>query len=239
MDEAPGQPRSFTRALFEVLFTRRTTIAVVSVVLLVAISALPNLGVIAGWLFMVTALLACVRQGSFAEIGFRRPESWPRIVLLSIGLALVIQLSFSILFDPLIERLTGTTVDVTSLDGMRGHLGNYLVMLAVGWVLGGFLEEMLFRGYLLKRIQRVLGPSPAATALAIALPALAFGLAHSYQDSAGMISTGAIGAILGALFVWYRSNLWLPILVHGFSNVVGITLIYTSYDKVLNSLLFS
>ena len=97
---------------------------------------------------------------------------------------------------------------------------------------------MLFRGYLLKRIRLVLGDRPAATLLAILLPALAFGLAHSYQDTAGMISTGLIGAILGALFVWYRGNLWLPIMVHGFSNVVGITLIYTNGDRVLNTLLF-
>ena len=206
--------------------------------LLVAISALPNLGVIIGWLFIVIALLVCVKQGSFPEIGFRRPESWARTVVLALGIGVAIQLAFSIVVDPLLERWTGTPVDVSSLDGMRGHLGNYMVMLAVGWVIGGFLEEMLFRGYLQKRIRIVLGESPGALVVAILLPALAFGLAHSYQDTAGMISTGLFGAIFGALFAWYRWNLWLPILVHGFSNVVGITLIYTSWDRVLNGLLF-
>ena len=206
--------------------------------LLVAISALPNLGVIIGWLFIVIALVVCVKQGSFPEIGFRRPESWARTVVLALGIGVAIQLAFSIVVDPLLERWTGTPVDVSSLDGMRGHLGNYMVMLAVGWVIGGFLEEMLFRGYLQKRIRIVLGDSPGAVAVAILLPALAFGLAHSYQDTAGMISTGLIGAIFGAVFVWYRWNLWLPILVHGFSNVLGISLIYTSGDRVLNALLF-
>ena len=84
----------------------------------------------------------------------------------------------------------------------------------------------------------MLGESPGATVVAVLLPALAFGLAHSYQDTAGMISTGVIGALFGAILVCYRGNLWLPILVHGFSNVVGITLIYTSGDRVLNALLF-
>ena len=238
MSEESAPPRTFDRTLFEVLFTNRTTIAVLSVILLVAISALPNLGVIAGWAFIVVALLACVRQDSFGEIGFRRPESWARTIFLAIAFGVVIQLVFSIVVDPLLARWTGTPVDVSSLDGMRGNLVNYLIMLAVGWVLGGFLEEMLFRGYLLKRIRLVLGDSPAATLIAILLPALAFGLAHSYQDTAGMISTGLIGAILGGLFVWYRGNLWLPIMVHGFSNVVGVTLIYTSGDRVLNALLF-
>jgi hypothetical protein len=121
---------------------------------------------------------------------------------------------------------------------MRGHLSNYLIMLAIGWVVGGFLEEMLFRGYLLKRIRLVLGESPGAVAVAVLLPAVAFGLAHSYQDIAGMISTGLIGALFGAVFVWERGNLWLPIMVHGFTNVTGITLIYLSGDKVLSKLLF-
>jgi membrane protease YdiL (CAAX protease family) len=52
------------------------------------------------------------------------------------------------------------------------------------------------------------------------------------------MSTGLIGALFGAVFVWYRGNLWLSILVHGFSNVAGITLIYTDLDRVLNTLLF-
>jgi membrane protease YdiL (CAAX protease family) len=104
-------------------------------------------------------------------------------------------------------------------------------------VIGGFLEEMLFRGYLQKRIRIVLGRSPVAVVTAILLPALAFGLAHSYQGAAGMISTGLMGALFGIAFVWSAENLWLPILLHGFSNTVGIALIYTSLDRVLGALL--
>ena len=188
------------------LFTNRTTIAVITVALLIAISALPPLGVIIGWVFILAALPACVKQGSFAEIGFRRPESWPRTLLLGIAIGVGIQLFFSIVVDPLLERWTGAPVDVSSLDGMRGNLTHYLIMLAIGWVLGGFLEEMLFRGYLLKRIRLVLGESPAALVLAVLLPAVAFGLAHSDQDTAGIFSTGLIGALFGAVFVWYAGT---------------------------------
>ncbi len=238
MSEPSERPRTFGRALFEGVFTNRTTIAVLAVVLLVAISALPPFGVISGWVFILVALLLGVRYGSFAEIGFRRPESWARTILLGLAIGVAVQLLFSVVVDPLLERLAGAPVDVSSLDGMRGNLANYLLMLAIGWVLGGFLEEMLFRGYLLKRLRIVLGESAAAVAIAVLLPAIAFGLAHSYQGSAGMISTGLIGLVLGIVFVWSRDNLWLPIMVHGFSNVLGISLIYTSGDRVLNALLF-
>ncbi len=238
MDQPPPRSRIVGRILVETLFTNPKTIAVISVVLLVLISTLPPLGVIIGFVFVLTALLLCVRQGSFAEIGLRRPESWVRTLLLGAVIGLAIQLAFSIVVDPLLERWTGTPVDLSNLDGMRGHLVNYLIMLAVGWAIGGFLEEMLFRGYLLKRIRLVLGESPVAVAVAILLPAVAFGLAHAYQDIAGMISTGLIGALFGVVFVWGRGNLWLPVMTHGFTNVVGITLIYTNLDQVLGKLLF-
>jgi hypothetical protein len=68
MDDTKGSPRGLTRTLFELLFTNRTTIAVISVVLLVAISALPNLGVIAGWAFILVALLVCSAEA---------PGYWP------------------------------------------------------------------------------------------------------------------------------------------------------------------
>jgi membrane protease YdiL (CAAX protease family) len=216
----------------------RKTIAWIALALLVLVSTLPNLGVIIGWLFLIVTLLVCVRQGSFAEIGFRRPMSWRRTLLQGLGIGVGLQLAFSILIDPLIERLTGIPLDLSSLDGMRGNLASYLVILALGWLVGGFLEEMLFRGYLLKRLQIVVGDSSRANAIAVMLPALAFGLAHSYQGASGMISTGLFGAILGVIFVSATGNLWLPVLVHGFSNTLGITLIYTNGDKVLSSLLF-
>ena len=239
MNELPQPTQTLGRRVFEVLFINRASIAVISVILLVMIGSLPNLGVIAGWAFLLIALLLGVRQGSFAEIGFRRPESWPRTVLLGLGLGFVIQLAYSVLVDPLLEHLTRNEIDVSMLDGMRGHFVNYVIMLAVGWVIGGFLEEMLFRGYILKRVKRVLGEGWVAVAVAVLLPAVAFGLAHSYQGPAGMLSTGSIGLILGAIFVWNRYNLWLPIMVHGFIDMVGITFIYLDIDRVLNRLLLN
>jgi hypothetical protein len=238
MDHPAEQSRTLGRTLFEVLFTRRTTVAVIGLALLVIISAFPPLGVLIGFAFLILALLLGIRHGSFAEIGFRRPASWVSTLLLGLVIGVGVQLVFSIVVDPLLERLTGAPVDVSALDWMRGHLGNYLIMLTVGWVVGGFLEEMLFRGYLLKRLRLVLGRGIPAVAIAVLLPGIAFGLAHAYQGAAGMLSTGLIGVILGIAFVWSRDQLWVPVLAHGFMNVVGVTLIYLDADKVLHALLF-
>ena len=98
-------------SLFQFLFVTRSSVAAISVVLLVLIGALPNLGVIVGWGFLLLALLLCVRRGSFAEIGFRRPASWSRTVVLGFGLGAIIQLMYCVVVDPLIERITGSAVE--------------------------------------------------------------------------------------------------------------------------------
>jgi membrane protease YdiL (CAAX protease family) len=236
--ESAVEPTTAGRAVFEFLFINRVSIAVISAVLLIAIATLPNVGVMIGWAFLLTALLLGVRQRSFAGIGFRRPDSWPRTLLLGLGLGVGLQFVFVLLIDPLVEKLTGTVVDISTLDGMRGHVVNYLIMLVIGWVVGGFLEEMLFRGYLLKRLKRVFGDGGVAVGLAILLPAIAFGMAHSYQGFAGMVSTGLVGLILGIIFVANGYNLWLPILVHGSLDMAGLTLIFLDVDKQLSRLLF-
>lgn len=231
--------RPFTQSLFDLFFRDPKSIGIISLAILAFISLWQPLGVIAGFAFLLVLLLVCVRRGSFAEIGLRRPESWAKTLLLGLAIGIGAQLLFAILIDPLLGRLTGSPLDLSSLEGMRGNLVNFIIMLAIGWVVGGFLEEMLFRGYLLKRIEVSLGGGALAAGVGIVLTAAAFGVAHGYQSAAGVWSTGLFGVLVGFLFVWSGGNLWLPILVHGVSNTVGIALIYLSLDKVLGSLVFA
>jgi len=238
MEQPSVTPPPAESPIFGILFAKPASIGVISAVLLVAIAALPNLGVILGWTFVVAAMLLCVRSGSLGELGFRRPESWSRTILVGVAVGVSTQLAFTIVIDPLLERLAGRPIDISMLDGMRGNLAAFAFMLAVGWVVGGFLEEMLFRGYLLRRLTRVLGDGPVAVAVAVVLPAISFGMAHSYQGVPGMLSTGLIGLLFGVLFVWARYNLWLPIIVHGVIDTVGLTFIYLDVDRALNRLLF-
>ena len=236
--ESVETQRTMSEKISDVLFTNRISIAVISAVLLAAIAMLPNVGVFFGWGCLLIARVIGVRQGSFAEIGFARPESWTRTLLVGLGLGMALQLAFVVLIDPLVEKSTGTAVDISMLDGMRGHFINYVIMLVIGWVVGGLLEEMLFRGYLLKRLNRVFGGGRWSVVVAVLLPAIAFGMAHSYQGPAGMVSTGLMGLILGVIFVANGNNLWLPILVHGFVDMVGLTFIYLDVDRLLNHVLF-
>jgi membrane protease YdiL (CAAX protease family) len=96
-----------------------------------------------------------------------------------------------------------------------------------------FLEEIIFRGYMMGEIARLIGTSQLALAVNLMLSSVLFGLAHWYQGKSGALSTGIIGALLGMLFITSGFNLWLPILTHGFIDTIGLLLVYLNADRFL------
>jgi membrane protease YdiL (CAAX protease family) len=104
-------------------------------------------------------------------------------------------------------------------------------------VLVAFLEELVFRGYLMTQLSLVFGGNWLAAMLSLLISSIVFGLAHWYQGRSGALSTGLLGVILGGLFIWSGNNLWLPILTHGFIDTIGLGLIYLNLDVKLHRLI--
>ena len=84
----------------------------------------------------------------------------------------------------------------------------------------------------------MLGSGTAATWLAVLAAAVPFGIAHIYQGVTGMIATGLIGFVLGAVYVYHRFNIWYAIFTHGFVDMVGITALYLDIDRDISRWLF-
>jgi len=89
-------------------------------------------------------------------------------------------------------------------------------------VIGGFMEEILFRGFLFGTLFRKLkwGFIPASM-----LGAIFFGIGHLYQsnnitESFGVFFVTFTGALWFAwLFIEWEENLWVPIFLHVFMNL--------------------
>jgi len=186
----------------------------------------PGVGVIGAFLIALVAAVAGRKTGSFRDMGMRSPDSWSKLLVTTLLYGVVIQLASTLLVEPVLERITGTAVDISVLDGIRGNFVNCLTMIAVGWSVGAFLEEFTFRGFVVTRVQKLLGSTPAAIWIAILVAAVPFGIAHMYQGPAGMIGTGLIGFLFGAIYVVHGYNLWYPVFVHGFVNTVAMIWIY-------------
>lgn len=213
--------------------------AILVIVSLLMILLFPPLGVlIAFGVVMIYLLAGADRRKRFESIGFRGEGSKLKLLLLSLALGIVIELTFQIVVNPLIEQLFAARVDLSAYDFMRGNLQGYLMILAVGWLVGGFIEEILFRGFLLTRISGWFSHSGIGNFVAVAATSAAFGFSHLYQGWSGVVSTGLIAIIFGMLFIRQKKILWYPILTHGFVNTTSITLMYLNYDLVLRDLLF-
>lgn len=210
----------------------------VSVFLIVAVSALlvvtglsnrPGIGAAASVVLIAGALW--FRGESPAAIGFAPPEDWLETILLGFVYAALLQLLAVALVGPLSEKLTGTRQDHSLFDGVRGNWRSLLLWLALVWTLVVFLEEGIFRGFLMTEIAKVAGTGPVALCCNALYTSAVFGLAHGYQDRAGMMSTGIVGLFLGALFIFEGFNVWLVIFAHGFVDMIAIVLIAAGADR--------
>ena len=206
-------------------------ILVSAVIVVTSFRRLPGIGVIAA--LVIIALTIWLRGDGLIGLGFFPPENWGTTVLWSLLLGIAIQLASTLILEPFSDRVTKSRTDHAAFEGLRGNLRNFLFVLLLVWILVAFLEEIIFRGYMMGEIVELIGRSQGALAVNVLVSSILFGLAHWYQGKSGALSTGIVGVLLGILFIASGFNLWLPILTHGFIDTVGLFLIYIDVDKSL------
>jgi membrane protease YdiL (CAAX protease family) len=217
--EAPSKFASF-------FFHNKASLTVILLIMILATILLPGAGAVVPIVITVIALLGSLRYGSVKMLGLNRPSSWPKTLFLGAVVGIAVQMLFNILLDPIFELITGTHIDLSNLANIQGNFTNYIFWITIGWVIGGFFEELSFRGYIITRVRSIIGENSLGTTIAILLSVIPFGIAHLYQDWAGVLSACFMGFYFALLYIRNRYNLWLPILVHGFANMTDITLIY-------------
>ncbi|MBN2170704.1 MAG: CPBP family intramembrane metalloprotease, partial [Candidatus Krumholzibacteriota bacterium] len=89
----------------------------------------------------------------------------------------------------------------------------------VAWI-GAALFEELARVFVLRRLW-LAWPGATARSVAVMASALAFGLVHYYQGPPGMVSTGFMGLVAGAVFL-FRGRLWPLVLGHAVYDMISI-----------------
>jgi membrane protease YdiL (CAAX protease family) len=145
---------------------------------------------------------------SFPSLGFHRNSSTWRDFLFGLtlpaaimGTVFLLELGFGWL------QIDSFAWDAAELGEITGSL----LLLVVAFIVVGFYEEILFRGYYMQNLLESLGRP-----LAILLTSVAFGAVHLTNPNAspmGVLGITAAGYFLA--FGWLRSKaLWLPIGLH-------------------------
>ena len=121
--------------------------------------------------------------------------------------------------------------DLSSLVDIKGNLAGYLILMLIVWVFAAFGEEFLFRGYYMKALAGLLGNTNKAWLFSALGTSIYFGVSHAYQGTVGIISVFLWSLCISILFNRNRNNLLLLVLIHGFNDTIGITLLYLNkYD---------
>jgi len=218
------------------LLTALLVAALAAAVALSGIKKKPGFGILAAVLVIGAWLW---QEGwDFAALGLSPPSSWVNTILLGLILGLAIQLLSTIFLEPWLETLTGHAQDLSQLDAVKDSWLTAAAALLASWVMAGFLEEVIFRGFLITTLRDLLGGGAWAAVFGLIISTVLFGLSHGYQEISGVIATGFVGLLLGMLFLAAGSNLWLVIFAHGFIDTAGILLLATDNNQPLKTLVW-
>lgn len=127
---------------------------------------------------------------------------------------------------PLIEMLTGTPVDYSSMSQVRDDLPTALTWSFIVWATAAFGEEIIFRGFLMRQFIKFFGDSKISLAFNILIFSSFFGYMHMQQGITGQLLAGSTGALFSVIFYKRKYDLWFMIMIHGVFNTLGILSFY-------------
>ena len=230
----------------------KTTELLIDIMIVAAVSVLAFLlegfANARGWLAMgagargVSAVLAgaiaaialvFVRGGSFADLGFKRPERWARVPLQVLVILVVFVAAQTLVPLALSVFITLPEPDFSKYGDISGNLGAALSLALILPLTAALPEEIIYRGFLMGRLSDLFGRSKSGAILTVGVQALIFGSIHFQWGIGGMMMTFIMGVIWGSAYLLCDRNLWVVILAHSGGHILLATQLYLGDAAIL------
>ena len=183
----------------------------------------------------ILVLLWAQRSGTpWGELGFVRPDSWARTVLVGIAFGIALKLLMKIIVMPLLgaEPINQT---YQYLVGNRSALPGMYYAIIIG---AGFGEETLFRGFMFERLGKLFGCGAGAKTFVVLLTAGLFGLAHYFEQGLPGVQQGTIvGLVFGAIFA-VTGRIFMLMIAHAAFDLTALAIIYWNLESTVAHLIF-
>ena len=177
-------------------------------------------------LFFVWLFLKYISKENFTDLLFSFSRFEFRAVWVGVIAAILLSLFFHFAWHPLMnEILPREKIDLSSFSGIRGNTANYIFILLLALVVGGFYEEIIFHGFIFTRFEKMF-PGKYATAISVVLSNIIFGLYHYHMGIKEILLAAIAGFAYQALILKFNRNLWYGLFFHAFFDFIGLTLIY-------------
>jgi len=175
--------------------------------------------------FLLVWMLLRKEGKTFKNIGLTKGGITVKAVVIAIVSAVAWVVLMQLIYIPIIKHLFSVP-DYTEYNFITKSVPTLLITIAAAWLIGGFYEEVLFRGYmpylLEKRLFKSSGLLPSVMATG-----LLFGLYHWQQGAFGIIAAALGGIFWGILYKKTGNNLWIPIFSHALFDTITLALIYS------------
>src|SRR5262249_30607448 len=125
-------------------------------------------------------------------MGFRRPASWRRTLLIAVCAAVLLQLK-TVVTEPLGIMIWHRPPQISQVIQSVASVKTLLKGLGIVWTFAAFGEEVAYRGYLLRRAADLGNWSTAACAFALVWSSIIFGFGHYYKGPAGIFESTVSG----------------------------------------------
>ena len=160
---------------------------------------------------LLAALFVAINRESFSEVGLKKPARVSCTVLSGLLAATAV---FVVVVG--LEKLGyGANRIGEMATELKGNPALLMQRIVISVLIVGFVEEFIFRGFLLLRLTKLFGGSNVATATALVMQAALFGLSHAYQHLYGILLTGFLGLFFGIIYLALNRNLWVVVIGHG------------------------
>ncbi len=170
------------------------------------------------------ALLAlALGKAAATELGLALPASWLSTLAWAAGWT-ALMVAYSPAADWLARQVFAAPPTLKAFRAIQHSAAKLIAGIAIAWLLGGFFEELVFRGVLLGALEAGLGaglPSWLASAMAIVVAAIGAGIVHWYQGPRAMVIIAQLSVLFGVLYVASGHNLYAVILAHGFYDTIA------------------
>jgi membrane protease YdiL (CAAX protease family) len=165
----------------------------------------------------------------FSNLGFSFKRFEWKAVWIGAVAAVILFVFLNYLFFPLLSEVVYLSkANLDDFKNIRHNPGNYVFILLMGWIVGGWYEELVFHGYIFTRIEKIIAEK-CATVISFFLANLIFGFYHLQLGLSGILNAFLAGCAYKALMLQFKRNLWYSIFFHGFFDTIGLTFIYLGY----------
>lgn len=167
---------------------------------------------------------------NFASLGFSFKQIEIKPLLIGTVTAVLLFSFLSLVFFPLLDKIINIpSPDLGDIARIRGNPGFFIFILTMGWLVGGFYEEIVFHGFIFTRLE-ILIPGKYTLVIAFLLCNAIFALYHLQLGSHGVINAFVAGCVYHALMLRYKRNMWYAIFCHAVFDTIALTYIYAGYQ---------